>query len=177
MKPETYTLMHKMFCVATSKNELEIVLRRFKEIAEGTKNSARREDQFDEAWATSCIADLYARLHEPFLAERSYREAIRLFEQYGMYLNAAVVSVAFGVFLQEIGRLEDTEEMLNQNIRLLVKYWGVGHHNVLSAEEELKHFQLTGNYIEAFRHAWCKDCNVDKYGVGFDFEDSDRAEL
>ncbi|MBZ0185227.1 MAG: hypothetical protein K8F91_03170 [Candidatus Obscuribacterales bacterium] len=176
MKRDTYTLMHKMFCVASSKKELEIVLRRFQEVADCTANSARQEDQFDEAWATSCIADIYARLHEPALAEHAYREAIRLFEDYGMFLNAAVVSFAFAAFFKEPGRLDETETMLKQNIHYLLKYWGAGNHHVLAAEEELKHFQLTGEIIEAYQHSWCKACQVDKYGVGFDFEDSDKAE-
>jgi len=30
--------------------------------------------------------------------------------------------------------------------------------------------------IEAHLHHWCRACNIDDFGVGFDFEDSDRAE-
>lgn len=165
-----------MFCVASTKRELEIVLRRYKEVVEATRNSMKREDQFDEAWAQSCIGDLYARLYEPFLAEQSYRESISLFDKHGMVLNAAVISFALAMFFAEQRRLEDAEVMLRQNIAYLVKYWGVGNHYVLDAEEELKHFQLTGQVIEACRHKWCKACGVDVYGVGFDFEDIDRAE-
>jgi hypothetical protein len=47
---------------------------------------------------------------------------------------------------------------------------------VLAAEEELRHFQLTGEMIEAFRHRWCKACKIDDFGVGFDFEGTDKAE-
>ena len=84
MQPETYTLMHRMYCVASSKNEIEIVLRRFKEIFDATKNSGKRDDQFDAAWALSSSAGLYARLCEPYLAEQAYREAIKLFDKSGM---------------------------------------------------------------------------------------------
>lgn len=176
MQPETYTLMHRMYCAASSKSELEIVLRRFSEIFEGTRNSAKQDERFDAAWAMSCMAGLYARLYEPYLAEQTYREAIKLFDKNGMAMNAATICVALGRFFWEQGRMDEAEAMLKQNIVYLIRHWGTGNHHVLAAEEELMHFQLTGEIIEAFRHHWCKACNVDDYNVGFDFEDTDKAE-
>jgi len=176
MQPETYTLMHRMYCVASSKSEIEIVLRRFKEIFDATKHSAKRDDQFDAAWALSCTAGLYARLCEPYLAEQSYREAIKLFDKNGMAMNAATLCVALATFFWEQGKLDETEAMLKQNIAYLIRHWGTGNQHVLAAEEELMHFQLTEQIIEASLHHWCKACNVDDFGVGFDFEDTDKAE-
>lgn len=176
MQPETYTLMHRMFCVASSKNELEIMLRRFQGVIDATKDSAEREDIFDNAWATSCVAGLYARLHEPYLAEQTYVEAIRKFHKNEMALNAATICVALANLYEELGNLGAAEFMLEQNIKHLIKRWGAGSRHVMAAEEELKHFQLTGQIIEASKHHWCKACEIDDYGVGFDFEDTDRAE-
>ncbi len=176
MQPETYTLMHRMYCAAATKSEMEIVLRRFQEIFDGTRISAKREDQFDAAWAMSCKAGLYAKLCEPYLAQQAYLKAITLFDQNGMAINAATLCFALARFFWEQGRTADAETMLKQNIVYLIRHWGAGNRHVLSAEEELTHFQLTGQIIEARRHRWCKACNVDDYGVGFDFEDIDKAE-
>jgi hypothetical protein len=165
-----------MYCAASSKSEMEIVLRRFKEMVDSTKDSDKPDDRFDAAWATSCMAGLYARLHEPYLAEQSYLEAIQLFDKAGMAINAATICVALGSFFWEIGRNDEVEAMLKQNIIYLIRYWGTGNHHVLAAEEELRHFQLTGEMIEAFRHRWCKACKIDDFGVGFDFEGTDKAE-
>jgi len=177
MQPETYTLMHRMFCVASTKRELEIVLQRFTEIFEGTKNSANRDDRFDAAWARSCMAGLYVRLNEPYLAELTYREAIERFDQDGMSNSSATFSVALAAFLMEQGRQTDAEAMLEQNIVYLIRYWRTGNRHVISAEEELMHFQRTGQMIEAVMHDWCRACNIDHFGIGFDFEDTDKAEL
>lgn len=176
MQPETYTLMHRMYCVASDKREIEIVLRRFKEIHDATKSSDKRNDRFDAAWSLSCMAGLYARLCEPYLAERCYIDAISLFEANEMALNAATICVALARFLWEQHKIDHAEAMLKMNIVYLVRHWGTGNLHVLAAEEELLHFQLTGQIIEASRHHWCKACNVDDYGVGFDFEDTDKAE-
>src|SRR5579885_1479058 len=171
MQPETYTLMHKMYCAASTKSEIEIVLRRFKEIFEGKRNGTSRDDQFDAAWALSGIAGLYTRLCEPYLAEQAYIKAITLFDRHGMAANAATVSVSLAKFYAEQGRRSDAEAMLKQNIVYLIRYWGTGNRRVFAAEEELMHLQLTGEIIEASKHRWCKACNIDDYGVGFDFED------
>ncbi|MFN8552530.1 MAG: hypothetical protein U0103_13730 [Candidatus Obscuribacterales bacterium] len=176
MQPETYTLMHRMYRVASSKSEIEIVLRRFKEIFDATKNSAKRDERFDGAWALSCMAGLYAKLCEPYLAEQAYRESIRSFDKNGMAMNSATVCVALATFFWEQGRIDEAEAALKQNVAYLIRHWGTGHTRVLAAEEELMHFQLTEEIIEASRHHWCKACNVDDYGVGFDFEDTDKAE-
>ena len=176
MQPETYTLMHRMYCVASSKNEIEIVLRRFKEIFDATKDSGKRDERFDAAWALSCTAGLYARLCEPYLAEQAYREAIKLFDKSGMAMNAATLCVAIATFFWEQGQRDEAEAMLKQNIGYLIRHWGTGNQHVLAAEEELMHFQLTEQIIEVSRHHWCKACNVDDYGIGFDFEDTDKAE-
>ncbi len=176
MQPETYTLMHKMFAVASTKKEIEIVLRRFGEVIEGTAGSAIRDDQFAGAWARGCTAELYARLCEPELAEFFYREAIKSFEQHEMFMNAAIICVALATFYWEQGKLAQAEQLLTQNVNYLIRFWGAGNHHVFSAEEELKHFQLTGQLIQAHNHHWCKACGVDDYGVGFDFEDTDKAE-
>lgn len=176
MQPETYTLMHRMYCVASDKREIEIVLRRFKEIFDATKSSDKREDKFDAAWSLSCMAGLYERLCEPFLAERCYIDAISLFERNEMSLNAATICVALARFLWEQGKTVNAEAMLKMNIVYLIQHWGTGNRHVLAAEEELMHFQLTGQIIEAHLHHWCRACNVDDYGVGFDFEDTDKAE-
>lgn len=176
MQPETYTLMHRMYCVASSKNEIEIVLRRFKEIFDATKNSGKRDERFDAAWALSCMAGLYARLCEPYLAEQAYREAIMLLDNNGMAMNAATLCSALATFLWEQGQLDEAEGWLIQKIVYQIRHWGTGNQHVLAAEEELTHYQLTGQIIEASRHHWCKACNIDDYGVGFDFEDIDKAE-
>lgn len=176
MQPETYTLMHRMYCVASDKREIEIVLRRFKEIHDGTKHSDKRDEKFDAAWSLSCMAGLYARLCEPFLAERCYIDALSLFETNEMSLNAATICVALARFLWEQGKIDNAEAMLRMNIVYLVRHWGTGNQHVLDAEEEFLHFQNTGQMIGAHLHHWCKACNIDDYGVGFDFEDSDRAE-
>lgn len=173
MQPETYTLMHKMYCAASSKDEIEMVLRRFKEIYEGTRNSTNRDHQFDAAWALSGMAGLYASLSEPYLAEQAYVKAITLFDKYGMAANAATLCVALAKFFAQQKRTSDAEAMLKQNIVYLIRYWGTGNRRALAAEEELMHFQLTGEIIQASKHHWCKACNIDDYGVGFDFEDSD----
>lgn len=171
MQQETYSLMHRMLNVASTKYELEIVLSRFTEIFECTQNSSDREDRFNAAWAKACIGDLYTRLHKPLLAELAFKDAISTFEAEGMALNAATVSAALARFYSQMRRQDDAEAMLKNNVVHLIRYWGPGNQHVTSAEQELTHFQLTGEMIEAAKHRWCKACNIDEYGAGFDFED------
>ena len=63
MQPETYTLMHRMYCVASDKREIEIVLRRFKEIFEGTKKVTTATTNLMQPGHFPCMAGLYARLY------------------------------------------------------------------------------------------------------------------
>lgn len=170
MQAESYMLLHRMFGAATTNDDLEITLRQFQMIVAANKDSNNRSDLFDAAWAMSCVADLYSRLHEPFLAERTYLESIKLFDRNDMAVHSATLSVALAKFLLEQGRTADAEAQLKNNIGYVAKYWGVSNRHVLSAKEELRHFQLTREIIEAFQHRWCKACNVDEYGVGFDAE-------
>lgn len=168
MQPDTYILLHRMLGAATTKNDLEIALRQFQIIINAYKNSSSRDELFDAAWAMSCAAGLYLRLNEPFLAERTYVESIRLFDKNRMAGNSAVLCVALAKMLVQLGRTAEAEEQLRDNVRYLAKFWGETNHYVVSANEELRHFQQTGEIIEAARHLWCKPCGVDKYGVGFD---------
>ena len=51
--------------------------------------------------------------------------------------------------------------------------WGEESDHVKAAQEELVHFEKTGEFIEAIYHQWCKACGVDEYGVGFDLDEED----
>ncbi|HEY9788206.1 MAG TPA: hypothetical protein V6D17_22650 [Candidatus Obscuribacterales bacterium] len=170
MQPETYVLLHRMIDAATTEHEIKIVLRRFHEIIEAKSDSDNREDIFDAAWAFCCLAGLYNNLYEPVLAEWSYLESIRLFEKNGMVLNAATLCVSLSKFFAAQGRFADAEIQLARNVAYLRKHWGGDSNQVHSAEEELKHFQLTREIINACQHVWCRACNVDDYGVGLDAE-------
>lgn len=174
MQPETYILLHRMLEAATTRDELEIVLRRFQEVIYANKDSADQSGLFDAAWAASCAAGLYLRLNEFFLAERTYMEAIKLFDENNMAANSAVLSITLAEIFLRQGRVTEAETQLKENIKYTAKYWGEPSHYVNSAKEELRHFQQTGEIIEAINHIWCKPCGVDKYSVGFD-EDTMHA--
>lgn len=174
MQSETYVLLHRMVCAAQTQSEVEIVLRRFQEIIEATRNSSYGHDLFDGAWALACSAGLHSRLGEPQLAEQAYREAIELFDENDMSFNASAIRLALARFLTQRGRYDEAEDTLNQNMLNLIKNWGVADHRVFSAEEELKHFQLTGEVIEAYRHGICQACGIGDYGA--DFSQEDKAE-
>lgn len=170
MQPDTYILLHRMIDVATTEHDIKIVLRRFHEIVDAKRDGTTREDLFDAAWAFSCLGGLYISIGELLLAEWAYLESIRLFDKNGMAANAATLSVSLANLLAVQGRLADAEAQLQANVEYLKNRWGNSSSQVLSAEEELKHFQKTGEIINACRHLWCKACGVDDYGVGFDAE-------
>jgi len=176
MQSETYMLLHRMVCAANTQSDLEIVLRRFQEIIEATQNSSYGQDLFDGAWAMSCSAGIYSRLGELQLAERAYRGAIELFEANDMSFNASAIRLALARFLAQRGRYDDAEDTLKQNMLCLIQVWGVADHRVFSAEEELGHFQLTGEVIEAYRHGMCQACGIGDYGADSGQEDRDKAE-
>jgi len=175
MQPETYMLLHRMVSAAATRDDLEIVLKRFLEIAKVTKDSMYGQDMFDRAWALSCMAGIYARLKEPLLAERAYRAAVELFDANDMSFNASVMRLSLANFLAQRGRYEDAEDTLRQNMLCLIRDWGVADHRVFSADEELRHFQLTGEVIEACRHNWCQACDIGNFGSDFDQQNTDKA--
>jgi len=176
MQSETYVLLHRMVCAAQTQSEMEIVLRRFQEIIEATSNSTYGQDLFDGAWALACSAGLYSRLGEPQLAEQAYQEAIELFDTNDMTFNASAIRLALARFLAQRGRYDDAEDTLRQSLISLVRVWGVEDHRVFSAEEELRHFQLTGEVIEAYRHGMCQACGIGDHGADFGQEGRDKAE-
>ena len=176
MQSETYVLLHRMVCAAQTQSEVEIVLRRFQEIIKATRNSSYGQDLFDGAWALACSAGLYSRLGEPQLAEQAYREAIELVDANDMSYNASAIRLGLAKFLAMCGRYDDAEDTLRQSLLSLIKVWGVADHRVFAAEEELMHFQLTGEVIEAYRHGMCQACGIGDYGPGFGQEDTDKAE-
>jgi hypothetical protein len=159
-----------MIDAATTEHDVKIVLRRFHEIVDTKRDGTTKEDLFDAAWAFCCLGGLYTSLGEPLLAEWSYLESIRLFDKNDMATNAATLSVSLAKLLAAQGRLVDAETQLKQNVEYLMKQWGINSNQVYSAEEELKHFQRTGEIINACQHVWCRACDVDDYGVGFDAE-------
>ena len=168
LESDTYMLLHKMLGAAESKEELELVRRRFQAVVDAKRDSTARDDRFDIAWSMSCLASVYDRLKMPTLAEESYLSAIRLFDENDMPGNSAGLSTALAALYLELERPKDAEDQLKENVRYTSKQWGVGHYHVLSAQEELQHFQKTGEMIKAFQHRWCKPCGVDEYGLGFD---------
>jgi hypothetical protein len=176
MQPETYTLLHGMVCAASSQREMLIVLRRFKEVFDSAKDSDNEDNQFDAAWAASCMAGLYARLQEPELAEQTYLKSIELFAGLRMALNAATMSKVLATFYSKQERRDNAEAMMKQNLVYVSSYWPAGNYHVRSAEQELKHFQLTGKVIEAVSHQWCEVCNAEGNSVGLDEEDIDRCQ-
>ncbi|MBL0184920.1 MAG: tetratricopeptide repeat protein [Candidatus Obscuribacter sp.] len=60
----------------------------------------------------------------PYLAEQTYREAIKLFDKNGMAMNAATICVALARFFWEQGRMDEAEAVLKQNIVYLIRHWG-----------------------------------------------------
>lgn len=161
MQTNSYMLLHRMIGAARTKDEFEIVLRRFQEIIKANKDSTDSVDLFDAAWAMSCAGGLYLRLNEPFLAERTYVEAIKLFDMNNMPDNAATICVALAQLLVQQGRRSEAEAQLKDNIQYLVKYWPETSHWVVSAKEELRHFQQTGKFVRATNRLWFIPCGVD----------------
>jgi fructose-specific component phosphotransferase system IIB-like protein len=168
LESDTYMLLHRMLGAAKTKDELEIVRKRFQAVIDAKRGSAAHDDRFDVAWSMSCLADIYRRLEMPTLAQESYLAAIRLFDENDMPGNSAGMSVALAALYIELERTEDAGCQLKENIRYQSKQWGGGSRQVADAKEELAHFQKTGKMIQAFEHRWCKPCGVDEYGVGFD---------
>jgi tetratricopeptide (TPR) repeat protein len=168
LESDTYMLLHRMLGTASTRDELEMVRKRFQAVVDAKRASTARDDRFDVAWCMSCLASIYKRLEMQGLAEESYLAAIRLFDENGMPGNSAGITQALAALYVELGRTTEAERQLEENVRYTAKQWGDGNHHVLSAQEELKHFQLTGEMIKAFQHRWCKPCGVDEYGVGFD---------
>ena len=167
LESDTYMLLHRMLGAAETKEELELVRTRFQAVVDAKRASTTRDDRFDVAWSMSCLASIYERLKMPTLAEESYLAAIKLFDENDMPGNSAGISTALAALYLELGRTKDAEDQLKENARYTSKQWGSGHH-VQSAQEELRHFQKTGEMIQASQHRWCKSCGVDEYGVGFD---------
>ncbi len=168
LESDTYMLLHRMLGAATTRDELEIVRKRFQAVVEAKRDSITRDDRFDLAWSMSCLASIYTRLEMPTLAEESYLCAIKLFDENDMAGNSAGIAKALAALYVEIGRMDDAEHQLRENVRYTTKQWGAHNHHAQNAEEELKHFQKTGQMIEACQHRWCKPCGVDEYRVGFD---------
>ena len=168
LESDTYMLLHRMLGAANTKDELEIVRMRFQAVVDAKRESTTRDDRFDVAWSMSCLASVYKRLEMLGLAEESCLAAMRLFDENDMPGNSAGITQALAALYLELGRTKDAEHQLSENVRYTLKQWGEGNHHVLSAQEELKHFQLTGEMIQASQHRWCKQCGVDEYGVGFD---------
>jgi len=165
-----------MHSVASTKKELNIVLTRFGEVYKCLHKSQDPKERFEAAWAMACIGDLYARLNEPYEAESAYKKSIALFEKEGHLLNCAMVCLETAAFFRKVLLAVEAEDMLKRRIVYRIRRLGAGHPDVLAAGEELIHFQRTDEIINAATHRWCKACNIDDYGIGFDLENSDRAE-
>ena len=162
LQPDTYALLRRMLEVASTDEELEIVLRRFQAVYDANKDSTDRDDLFDAAWAMSGLAGLYARLHEPFLAEHAYLESIKRFEAIDMPLNAAAICEALAQFLDTQGRTAEAQAQLRDEITYL-SILGSPDELVLWVEEELDHYRLTGELVEACNYRWYLPCDVDGY--------------
>ena len=173
LKADNYTRFHQMLCAAKTNKQMDKALRKFQALYDANKDSTVRDDLFDAAWAMSCLSGLYSRLNKPGLAEQAYRKSINLFDEIDMPLYSATLCEALAEFLADHGRNAEAEAFLKQEIVHLVKCWGPGYHYVVWAEEELKHFQLTGKIINASNHKWCQPCNVDPYHLGFDDDRKD----
>ncbi len=165
---ETYLLLHKMIEAAETKDDLEIARKSFQSVVDENRGSTNRDNRFDVAWSMSCLAGIYVRLEQITLAEQAYLAAIRLFDENDMATNSACLSVALAGLYLKLERTEDAEDQLKANVFYEVKSWGVGSNHAIAAQEELVHFQKTGEIIKAFEHRWCKHCGVDDYGVGFE---------
>lgn len=177
LETDTYMLLHRMLGAAQTKQELDIVRMRFQAVVDAKRGSTARDDRFDVAWSMSCLAGIYKRLEMPTLAEESYLAAIRLFDENDMPGNSAGMTVAVAALYVEQGRVSDAERQLKDNICYETKQWGADNRHVVNAQEELAHFQNTGEMIRAAQHRWCKACGVDKYRVGFDQEASNRKDF
>jgi hypothetical protein len=177
LETDTYMLLHRMLGAAKTKQELEIVRKRFQAVVEHKRGSSSRDDRFDVAWSMSCLAGIYKRLQMPALAEESYLAAIRLFDENDMPGNSAGIAVELAALYVEQGRVSDAEGQLKDNISYETKHWGADNRHVVNAQEELTHFQNTGEIIRAAQHRWCKACGVDKYRVGFDQGASNRKDF
>lgn len=165
---ETYLLLHKMLEAAETDEDLELARKSFQLVVDENSGSKNRDDRFDVAWSMSCLASVYVRLKQITLAEQAYLTAIRLFDENNMTANYAGLSMALAKLYVELGRLDDAESQMKAYVGFETKDWGAGSEEAMGAEEELVHFQKTGEVIRVFEHSLCKPCGVDEYGVGFD---------
>jgi tetratricopeptide (TPR) repeat protein len=165
---DTYMLLHRILEAAETRADLEIARKSFQAIVDEKRGCTSREDRFDVAWSMSCLAGIYVRLEQPRLAEQFYLAAIRLFYENDMAAHSACLSVALATMYVELERAQDAEEQLKENVRYQAKEWDEGSRQSKAAEEELLHFQKTGEIIQAFEHRYCEPCGVDDYGIGFE---------
>ncbi len=168
LESETYMLLHRMIGAAETKDDLEIARKSFQSVVDESRGSNNRDDRFDVAWSMSCLAGIYVRLEQITLGEQAYLSAIRLFDENDMATNSACLSVALARLYLQLGKMKDAEDQLKANVFYEAKSWGVGSNHAIAAEEELVHFQKTGEIIKAFEHRWCEPCGMDDYGVGFE---------
>ena len=164
LQPDTYVLLHRMLEVATTNDELEMMLKKFQSVYDATKESINREDLFDAAWAMSRLATLYSRLHEPFLAEHAYLESIKRFKQIGMALPAAATCEDLAKLLVEQGRTSEAEAKLEEEISCLATV-DADENPVEYVEEELNSLRLTGKFTEACNYEWFLPYDVYDYGA------------
>jgi ATP/maltotriose-dependent transcriptional regulator MalT len=165
---ETYLLLHRMLEAADTEEGLEIARKSFQAVVDENRGSTSRDDRFDVAWSMSCLAGIYVRLELITLAEQAYLTAIRLFDENDMAAQSAWLSVVLAKLYVGLGRVDDAESQMKTYVGYETRDWGTGSDHAMGAEEELVHFQKTGEIIQAFEHRWCKPCGVDEYGVGFD---------
>ncbi|HMW92439.1 MAG TPA: hypothetical protein PKN86_01215 [Candidatus Obscuribacter sp.] len=174
LKSETYLLLHKMLGAAETEEDLEIARKSFQAVVDESRDSESRDERFDVAWSMSCLAGIYVRLEQMTLAEQAYLTAIRLFDENDMAAHSACLSVALAKLYAEIGRAKDAHIQMKEYVHYETKDWGEGSEQAKDAQEELAHFECTGEFIQAFDHRWCKACGVDRYGVGFELDEDGR---
>ena len=170
---DTYLLLHKMVEAAETEEELEIARKSFQAVVDESRGGQNRDDKFDVAWSMSCLAGIYVRLEQIALAEQAYLAAIRLFDENDMSAHSAWLSVALAKLYVKLGRAQEAHSHMKAYVVYETKDWGEESDHVKAAQEELVHFEMTGEFIEAIYHQWCKPCGVDEYGVGFDLDEED----
>lgn len=168
---DTYLLLHKMVEAAETEEELEIARKSFQAVVDDSRGSQNRDDKFDVAWSMSCLAGIYVRLEQIALAEQAYLAAIRLFDENDMSAHSAWLSVALAKLYVKLGRAQEAHSHMKAYVVYEIKGWGEGSNHAKGAQEELVHFEKTGEFVQAFNHKWCKACGVDDYGVGFDLDE------
>ncbi|HMW90731.1 MAG TPA: hypothetical protein PKN86_09330 [Candidatus Obscuribacter sp.] len=170
---DTYLLLHKMLEAAETQEDLEIARKSFQAVVDENRGSQSRDDRFDVAWSMSCLAGIYVRLKQITLAEQAYLAAIRLFDENDMAVHSAWLSVALAKLYVELGRAQEAHIHMKAYVAFETREWGEGSDHALCAQEELVHFEKTGEFIQAIDHRWCAACGVDDYGVGFDLDEED----